>query len=90
MTVLYSISALAPSMSEDILVGTMIPVALQMASDPVANVRLVAAQTLRQTIALLDPAVVLDRVKPCLSGMTSDNDQDVRYFASQALQAIRS
>ena len=89
MTVLYSMAALAPTVGADFLAGTMLPLALRMSSDPVANVRLLAGKTFAQLIPQLDSATLVERVKPCLHSLVSDSDDDVRYFASQALQAIR-
>ena len=87
MTVLYAIAALAPIVGAQLVNGTMLPLVVQMAGDPVANVRLNAAQTLRQLVPLLDSAAVLERVKPCLSTMSTDRDEDVSYYAQQGLQA---
>ena len=43
-TVLYALSALAPVVQPEVLLSTMLPVAIQMGADPVANVRFVVAK----------------------------------------------
>jgi len=44
------------------------------------------AKTLRQLLPMLEPATVLEHVKPCLAMLVDDPDHDVRYFASQGMQ----
>ena len=87
MTSLYSMTALAPVVGPEVLTNTMLPLVLQLGMDPVPNVRFNVAKCLRQLVPLLDPSTVQGQVKPCLTTMATDTDQDVSYFASQALQS---
>jgi len=86
MTVLYAIVAIAPAVGPELLSGTLLPVAILLAADPVPNVRFQVAKTLRQLLPMLEPATVLEHVKPCLAMLVDDPDHDVRYFASQGMQ----
>jgi serine/threonine-protein phosphatase 2A regulatory subunit A len=87
MTTLYAVSSLADVVGPDSLKGTMLPMVLRLAADPVPNVRFNAAKTLRNIVPLLDTAAVEEHVKPCLVTLSEDSDADVSYFASQGLQS---
>jgi len=86
MTVLYAIVAMAPVVGAEPLNNSLLPMVLNLTTDPVPNVRFNAAKTLRQLMPLLDERLIAHRVKPCLATMANDPDQDVHYFASQAMQ----
>lgn len=87
MTVLYAIVQIAPVVTAEVLVGSMLPMVAHMATDPVPNVRFNAAKTLRQLVPMLDAPTVAERARPTLVTLSEDPDHDVRYFASQGLQS---
>jgi len=85
LTALYAATCFASIIRPEAVVSTILPLVLQMAADPVPNVRFNAAKALKQLQPLLDPAVVQQQLKPCLQQLVKDADKDVRYFAGQGL-----
>jgi serine/threonine-protein phosphatase 2A regulatory subunit A len=65
----------------------LLPLALQLASDPVPNIRFNCAKLLSTMAAMSGFSVdaTQTRIKPALQRMLEDNDVDVRFFAQQAL-----
>lgn len=87
-TALSAIAALARHTSRDVLDNTLLPAVVDTAQkDRVPNVRFNAAKVLETFAGLVDASVVDKVVKPCLVGMMSDIDADVRFFAAKALAA---
>lgn len=84
MTVLFAISVLSKVVGPDVVNDTMLPLLVKMAQDPVPNIRFNVCKTLQALIPSLDSTVVQARVKPVLSKLLEDKDQDVRYFGQQA------
>lgn len=66
----------------------MLPTVLTMATDNVANVRFNVAKTLQRIGPFLEPSAVQTQVKPILDKLNTDNDVDVKYFASEAIAGI--
>ncbi len=87
MTALYAIQVLSESLTEDLLVGEALPMALHLAKDPVANVRFTLAKTL-ETLApkMLEGAVLAAQVRPCLEELSEDGDRDVQFYSRKALR----
>lgn len=92
MTALITANLIADSLPTDMVVGTLLPLALELAKDPVANVRFNAAKTLGTIAATLakggQAAPVSARIKPALSALLTDSDMDVQFYATQALENI--
>jgi len=87
MTTLFAISVLAPSMTQEVLVNSMLPLVIRMADDPVPNIRFNVAKTVAVLIPLIDSNLVQQKVKPILNKLfNEDADRDVKFFAGQALQ----
>jgi len=86
MTVLYAIVSMAPAVGPTVVASTLLPMTLHLANDAVPNVRFNAAKTLRQLTPMIEPGLLIERVKPCLTTLADDPDADVSYFAVQALQ----
>ena len=80
------IGSLSEAVGPPFLEGTMLPLAIAMASDPVPNVRFNVARTLRKLMPLFDSATVQSKLRSCLSTLSEDKDPDVSYFAAQALR----
>lgn len=87
MTVLLAIASLASFVSQDVFVGTMLPVLVGCAKDRVPNVKFNVAKVLQRVAPLVDNSVVQQTIKPCLSELCEDADVDVQFFARQALHA---
>ena len=85
MTTLLAISALCAVVGAAIIDQTLLPVVIRMASDPVPNIRFNVCKTLQIIIKLVDDSIVEKKIKPTLNGLLEDTDNDVKYFASQAL-----
>eukprot|EP01087_Luapelamoeba_hula_P024695 TRINITY_DN949_c0_g1_i1.p1 TRINITY_DN949_c0_g1~~TRINITY_DN949_c0_g1_i1.p1 ORF type:complete len:586 (+),score=99.05 TRINITY_DN949_c0_g1_i1:135-1892(+) len=90
MTTLFAIGVLSEvDGMEEVIVNSMLPLVIRMADDAVPNIRFNVAKTLHTLIKHLDAKTLSDRVKPCLTKLyEQDSDRDVKFFASQALNAI--
>ncbi|KAH8258950.1 hypothetical protein KR038_011071 [Drosophila bunnanda] len=88
MTCLFCVSALAEVCGMDITTNLMLPTVLQLADDPVPNVRFNVAKTLQKIAPFVDACAIVDQVKPTLDKLNADKDSDVKYFAAEAILAI--
>ncbi|CAG0915057.1 unnamed protein product, partial [Notodromas monacha] len=66
----------------------LVPLVLSLASDQVPNLRMVVAKTLKRIFPVVGEEVMLTMVNPSLQVLLSDLDRDVRFFASEAMEAI--
>ncbi len=75
-----------------ILEGNLLPKAIEMCSDRVPNLRLLAAQALGKLGApdggLLEPSFVSSHLRPALEGLRDDADVDVATCAKEALDGL--
>ena len=62
----------------------MLPTVLNLAGDPVPNVRFNIAKCLAIIGPKLNTPCQTSQVKPCVNKLSDDSDFDVRYFASEA------
>lgn len=85
MTTLFAINVLADVCPPDVITKFMVPVIANLANDTVPNVRFNVAKTMAKLTPVLDPTTVEMQVKPCLTRLHEDDDNDVKYFASEAL-----
>lgn len=69
----------------DICVRQLVPAVIQLANDPVANVRFNVAKALQKMVAHLEANVINTQIKPCLERMKNDQDYDVQFYAMEAL-----
>ena len=87
-TALSAIEALARHTSQDVRDNMLVPAVVTAAQkDGVPNVRFNAAKVLETISQWVDSSIATKVIKPCLVGMSSDNDADVRFFAARALAA---
>lgn len=91
ITVLSCLALLAPSVSRETLLTSIMPVVLARATDPVPNVRFNVAKVLSQLAGPLSEgeasrAAALE----CLATLATDADSDVQFFAAQALAAYQA
>jgi serine/threonine-protein phosphatase 2A regulatory subunit A len=89
MAVLYCLRDLCKAVSPSDAATVVVPVCLHAASDPVPNIRFVAAKILQDLQPILAEAQVEKEVVPCLRKLTEDVDVDVRYYSECSLQAFR-
>ncbi|MBA0826239.1 hypothetical protein Goarm_011111 [Gossypium armourianum] len=87
MTILHSISLLAPVMGSDITCSKLLPVVINASKDRVPNIKFNVAKVLQSLIPIVDQSVVEKKIRPCLVELSEDPDVDVRFFASQALES---
>ena len=60
-----------------------------MATDPIPNVRFMAAETLGKCAPYVPAQCRESQMKPCLMNLTSDVDVDVKTFAKDALKNLQ-
>ena len=89
LTSLASIHALASPMNRETFEGSMLPVLLQSAQDPVPNIRIRAARIMGMLFAKFDTAPLVASVTGVLESMKEDSDIDVKYFAEEAIAALK-
>ena len=85
VTSLRALSTIGLVISKQVLAREVLPKVLNLAGDPVPNVRFNVAFLLRDLKTAIDPADMEGTAVPMLQRLTRDEDFDVRYFAGQAL-----
>lgn len=81
---LLSIQCLHGTIPDSQFAKTFLPVILQMASDPIPNVKSMSAKSLILFTGINDQKVT-QQIQSTLKTLSSDHDQDVKYFACMAL-----
>lgn len=87
---------IAPSLTIDIVGGDIIETLLQLGRDAIPNIRFNVAKALEvlaTTFGNQEPEgkqLVRQKIVPMLEAQQKDPDADVRFFASKALQQVRS
>ncbi|KAI0655077.1 ARM repeat-containing protein [Cubamyces menziesii] len=90
MTTVQAIMTISPSLTLDIVRGDILEMLLQLAGDPIPNIRFNVAKAL-ETIATSfgdtpqGRQLVQQKIVPVLEALKNDQDADVRFFASRAL-----
>ncbi|KAJ3814528.1 Ser/Thr protein phosphatase 2A regulatory subunit A [Lentinula lateritia] len=93
MTTVQAITIIMPSLNLDIVRSEIIESLLQLASDPIPNIRFNVAKSLEVLLSAYGntpegEAFVQQRILPVLEQQKNDQDADVRYFAARALQKV--
>jgi len=78
---LLAISFIGEVFPSDVMGERILPAVLLMASDQVANVRILASKTLQRLKSYVD-STGLAKINLCLKLLTNDPDPDVKYFSS--------
>jgi len=91
MTTVQAITTIAPSLNLDIIRAEIIEPLLQLASDPIPNIRFNVGKSLEVLATTYGETpegreFVRQRIVPALEQQQNDQDADVRYFAARALQ----
>lgn len=88
MTSLFIIRVLTETCDANTLITTFMPTVTDLSNDNVANVRFNSAKTLELIGKKLSPAEIDQYIKPILRTLQKDTDNDVRYFANEAVTAL--
>jgi len=90
MTALLAARQLADALPTEVLLTTLLPLTLDLAADPVPNIRFNSAKTLAAMLPLLESGgqagLVATKVRPVLETLAGDADADVQYYAQGALE----
>ncbi|KAI9638176.1 armadillo-type protein [Dioszegia hungarica] len=91
MTTIFAITTMATSLNVQIIRDTVLDAALQLASDPIPNIRFNVAKCLETLAGVLAGSpegqeIVGRKVVPALKKLQEDTDADVRYFATKAFE----
>ncbi|WWC66209.1 uncharacterized protein I206_100110 [Kwoniella pini CBS 10737] len=89
MTTIFAITTMAPSLNVQIIRDTVLQSALNLASDPIPNIRFNVAKCLETLAAVLATSpegqdIISRKVVPALKKLQEDSDADVRFFATKA------
>lgn len=92
---LTSYQTIVPSLSLEIVRAEIIGPLLLLANDPIPNIRFNVAKSLEVLAATFNISpegyeFVQQQIVPVLDQQTNDQDADVRYFATRALQKAQS
>ncbi|KAI0814953.1 ARM repeat-containing protein [Irpex lacteus] len=95
MTTVQAITTIAPSLTIDIISGDILDTLLQLGQDPIPNIRFNVAKSLEVLAATFGNTpegkqLIRQKVLPILEAQKNDQDADVRYFATKALQQVRA
>lgn len=89
MTSLFIIRVLTESCDPNTLIVTFLPIVSDLSRDNVANVKFNAAKTLELIGKKLESKSDIDHyIKPILRNLQKDADNDVRYFANEAVVSL--
>lgn len=68
--------------------AALLPVLLAFSADAVPNLRFNVAKAAEALLpSLADPALIATQLRPALTALTGDRDDDVRFYARRALAA---
>ncbi|KAI0304580.1 ARM repeat-containing protein [Russula brevipes] len=95
MTTVQAIGTIAPSLNIDIVCDEIIDALLRLANDPIPNIRFNVARSLEVVATTYGgrptgKELAQQKIVPVLEELTSDQDADVRYFATLASQRTLS
>jgi hypothetical protein len=85
ITIIVGPQVLAEACGPEISERLMLPTVLNLAGDPVPNVRFNIAKCLAAIGPKLNSSCLQSQIKPCLNKLGDDADFDVRFFASEAV-----
>ena len=86
-----AVQTVAEAFPPALLTSRLLPAILAFARDPVPNVRFNLAKALQRlaTLGVLDTAAAA-RIRPILTALAADTDDDVRFYAGKASAALTS
>lgn len=95
---MYGMSAdglqtMAPTLSVEVIRDSVLPAMLQLAADPIPNIKFNVAKCLEKLASSLAASgspegheVAQRTIVPALENLRNDKDADVRYFSTRALE----
>lgn len=91
MTTVQAITTIAPTLNLDIIRGEILDTLLQLANDSIPNIRFNVAKALEVLASTYGATpegqqLAQSKIVPVLEAQKNDQDADVRFFASRALQ----
>ncbi|KAI0825137.1 ARM repeat-containing protein [Trametes gibbosa] len=91
MTTVQAIMTIAPSLTLDIVRGDILDMLIQLAGDPIPNIRFNVAKALETVATSFGDTpegrqLIQQKVVPVLDALKNDLDADVRFFATRAAQ----
>jgi serine/threonine-protein phosphatase 2A regulatory subunit A len=83
---------MAPAVTPEVIRDYILPTVNKLVSDPIPNIRFNVAKSYEVLIPVLrqnpETSVLLEtQVKPALTKLRDDSDNDVKFFAEKALLA---
>ena len=75
-------------MDPDVVTVEILPILLEMAADPVPNIRFNVARELVDITPICGKTVYETQVSPMLSMMMEDQDRDVRFYAEKTMRSL--
>ncbi|KAH7819998.1 putative protein phosphatase 2A regulatory subunit A [Monocercomonoides exilis] len=85
---LFAFSRIAPLCPDDALSSLIFPAVAALCADPVPNVRMKAASTLRTLYNTAKTAEKRREIKQQMEKLLGDPDKDVQYSANKALESL--
>ena len=84
---------MAPSLTLDVIQDPILQPLLDLAADPIPNIRFNVAKSLEVLAVTFGSSpegqsIVKDKIVSSLQTLKNDSDADVRYFATRALDKI--
>lgn len=95
ITCLFTITELIPVMSDKIIVDKILPFINDLTNDSVPNIRFNLASSYSKIAEALLKAstshksLVSNEIMAKLTGLSKDEDSDVRYFANKSIESIK-
>ncbi|KAE9048885.1 Serine/threonine-protein phosphatase 2A regulatory subunit A alpha isoform [Phytophthora rubi] len=88
LTSLHAVKVLCEAMTPETIQTLLIPLVVELAQDPVPNIRFNVAKTLEVLGPKVDAEACASTVTPCLTALLQDGDTDVVFFAQRALATL--
>ena len=88
LTAVQACSKMAAEMDPDVVTVEILPILLEMAADPVPNIRFNVARELVDITPICGKTVYETQVSPMLSMMMEDQDRDVRFYAEKTMRSL--
>lgn len=90
LTCLFTFTHLIEVVDSSLLIDYVYPFIIDLAEDKVPNIRFNVAKSLQLLAKKLDSKTDLENIVNILKNLQNDIDQDVRYYAQQALESIQN
>ncbi|RUS24687.1 complex between Pp2a-specific methylesterase Pme-1 and Pp2a core enzyme [Jimgerdemannia flammicorona] len=94
MTTIFAITTMSPAVTPQVIKDHILPTVQSLVADPIPNIRFNVAKSLETLAPLLrasaDTAPLVESdVRPALTKLNEDSDNDVRFFAHRALITVQ-